>query len=154
MGRALDQYADDIEAHAPTVEPSGALRGELQAITGELRVIAARAQANGAKDGPRLREAAIEVGARAESLFTYLNETHPSAAPCEQGAPPDTASDLDALTGLIARIEARAGHEGPSGELTTNSAIHAVFESIGRLNNIATALARTGNPDRRRPATH
>jgi hypothetical protein len=151
MGRALDQHADEIEAHAPAVEPSSALRTELQSITGELRMIAALAQANVVKDGPRLREAAVEVGARAESLFTYLSQTHAGAS-ASNAEPIDDASDLDALTSLISRIEARAGHD--EGSLNTNTAIHAVFESIGRLNNIANALGRAGNADRRRPSTH
>jgi methyl-accepting chemotaxis protein len=154
MGRALDQHADDIEAHAPAVGPSAALRTELQSITGELRDIAARAQANGSKDGPRLREAAIEVGARAESLFTYLNETHPGAHATEE-APTHNQSDIDALSGLIARIERRAESEAHiAGDLSTNSAIHTVFESIGRLNNIATALSRASSGDRRRHTAH
>jgi methyl-accepting chemotaxis protein len=143
MGRALDLHADEIEAHIPAVEPSGALRGELAAITGELRTIAARAQANGVQDGPRLREAAIEVGARAESLFTYLSETHPE--PHDEPQPAKT-DDIAALAKLIGRIESRADH---STDLTSNDAIHTVFESIGRLNNIANALARAGTASRR-----
>ncbi|NOT39692.1 MAG: hypothetical protein HOP13_04290 [Alphaproteobacteria bacterium] len=157
MGRALDQHAEDIEAHMPAVEPSTALGAELAAITGELRTIAARAQANGTKDGPRLRESAIEVGARAESLFSYLSETHPDhnedLAEDTFGPPPSTTNDIAALALLIDRLEARAT-AAPSEDLNTNGAIHMVFESIGRLNNIATALARAGHAERQRHATH
>ncbi|MFM9864834.1 MAG: hypothetical protein ACKVRO_14625 [Micropepsaceae bacterium] len=157
MGRALDQHAEDIEAHIPAVEPSSALRTELAAITGELRAIAARAQANGAKDGPRLRESAIEVGARAESLFTYLNETHPGhgldEADGEIEPMPNATNDIAALAQLISRLETRAATAATE-DLSTNGAIHMVFESIGRLNNIATALARAGHSERQRHATH
>lgn len=159
MGRALDRHAEEIEAHMPAVEPSTALRSELAAITGELRTIAARAQANGAnaKDGPRLRESAVEIGARAESLFTYLNETHPDHAD-EQAddafaASASTTDDIAALAQLIDRLEARAS-VATADDLSTNGAIHMVFESIGRLNNIATALARAGHLERQRHATH
>jgi hypothetical protein len=159
MGRALDQHAEDIEAHMPAVEPSTALRTELAAITGELRAIAASAQANGTKDGPRLRESAIEIGARAESLFSYLNQTHPDQgdeqADDEFGPAPGTTNDIAALAQLIDRMEARASSlAAQEADLNTNGAIHMVFESIGRLNNIATALARAGHAERQRHATH
>jgi archaellum component FlaC len=159
MGRALDQHAEDIEAHMPAVEPATALRTELEAITGELRAIAASAQANGTKDGPRLRESAIEIGARAESLFSYLNQTHPDhgdeQADDEFGPAPGTTNDIAALAQLIDRMEARASSlAAQEADLNTNGAIHMVFESIGRLNNIATALARAGHAERQRHATH
>jgi hypothetical protein len=157
MGRALDRHAEEIEAHMPAVEPSTALRTELAAITGELRTIAARAQANGAKDGPRLRESAVEIGARAESLFTYLNDTHPDEGDEQSddafARASSTTNDIAALAQLIDRLEARAS-AAPTDDLSTNGAIHMVFESIGRLNNIATALARAGHLERQRHATH
>ncbi len=156
MGRALDQHAEDIEAHMPAVGPSTALRSELGAITSELRAIAARAQANGTKDGTELRESAVEIGARAESLFTYLNETHPNGQPDDEDEPlPDATADIAALAHLIDRMEARATSlSALDPNLTTNGAIHMVFESIGRLNNIATALSRAGHGERQRHATH
>jgi hypothetical protein len=156
MGRALDQYAEEIEAHTPEVGPSTALRTELGAITGELRSIAARAQAPGTKNGAELRDSALEVGARAASLFAYLAETHPGDDADEALAPaPDAAGDIAALGQLIDRIEARATSLAvPQPGNDTNGAIHMVFESIGRLNNIATALARAGRADRSRHATH
>lgn len=159
MGRALDQHAEEIESHMPAVEPSTALRTELAAITGELRTIAARAQANGAKDGPRLRESAIEIGARAESLFTYLNQTHPSRDTDQDDdvfePQPNATNDIAALAKLIDRLEARATSlAAPETDLNTNGAIHMVFESIGRLNNIATALARAGHAERQRHTAH
>lgn len=159
MGRALDQHAEEIEAHMPAVEATTALGSELAAITGELRIIAARAQANGAKDGPRLRESAIEIGARAESLFSYLNETHPDRGDDQVDSvfeeAPSTVGDIAALAQLIDRLEARATSLAvPEADLNTNGAIHMVFESIGRLNNIATALARAGHSERQRQAAH
>lgn len=140
----------------PAVGPSTALRSELGAITSELRAIAARAQANGTKDGTELRESAVEIGARAESLFTYLNETHPNGQPDDEDEPlPDATADIAALAHLIDRMEARATSlSALDPNLTTNGAIHMVFESIGRLNNIATALSRAGHGERQRHATH
>jgi hypothetical protein len=156
MGRALDQHAEEIETHMPAVGPSTALRSELGAITSELRAIAARAQANGTKDGAELRESAVEIGARAESLFTYLNETHPDEQPDDEVEHlPDATADIAALAHLIDRMEARANSlSALDPNLTTNGAIHMVFESIGRLNNIATALSRAGHGERQRHATH
>ncbi|MBL8782634.1 MAG: hypothetical protein JNL06_16985 [Alphaproteobacteria bacterium] len=183
MGKALDRHADEIETHAKAVEPSsGALRGEIHAITSELRTIAARAQSNTVKDAPALREAAIDLGARAESLFSYF-ESAPAIAPDEDGDEPapnaaDAAADLQALAQLIGRLEARAEHlsqaaiasrfseisdtaspaEREAGlrevEQATDGAVHAVFESIERLNNIAAALARAGEVERRRLTGH
>lgn len=183
MGKALDHHADRIEEHAAAVAPSSeALRGEIRAITSELRTIAARAQANGAKEGPVLREAAMDLGARAESLFGYF-EQQPALAPgaedFDDESPADTtAADLAALAELIGRLETRAEHLSQTalaarfGEISDNAspaereaarraaetktdgAIHTVFESIERLNNIAAALARAGDADRQRHAAH
>lgn len=186
MGKALDRHADEIEAHAGAIEPSAAaLRTELHAITSELRTIAARAQSNGVgKEGPVLRESAIELGARAESLFSYLAETqHQTPVDDDDGDTlpetiDQTTTDIAALAQLIGRLEARAEHlsqaavaarfdeisdssspaERKAGarntELRTGGAIHTVFESIERLNNIAAALARAGDADRQRKAAH
>jgi len=183
MGKALDHHADQIEAHAQAVEPSsGALRGEIHAITSELRTIAARAQSTNVKDAPALREAAIDLGARAESLFSYF-ESAPTITAADDDEPAPhavdaAAADLQALAQLIGRLEARAEHlsqaaiasrfteisddtspaEREAGlrevEHATDGAVHAVFESIERLNNIAAALARAGEVERRRLAAH
>jgi methyl-accepting chemotaxis protein len=188
MGKALDHHAGEIEAHVGVIDPSAAaLRTELHAITSELRTIAARAQSSGvAKDGPVLRESAIEIGARAESLFTYLDEMRHSApvvASDDDGDGPaetidQTTADIAALAQLIGRLEARAEHVSQAAvasrfdeisdtlspaerdakirnaELKTGGAIHTVFESIERLNNIAAALARAGDAERQRKAAH
>lgn len=181
MGKALDRHAEEIESRAAAVAPaSEALRGELHAITSGLRTIAARSQSTGVTEGPALREAAIDLGARAESLFSYFaNAPEPAAydeAPPEP-LPVDTATaDLDALVQLIARLETRAEHLAQSAvaarfkdvsdslspteraadehgdQRKSDAAIHTVFESIERLNNIAAALARAGDAERQRHA--
>ncbi len=184
MGKALEHHADEIETHAKAVEPSsGALRNEIHAITSELRTVAARAQSNNVKDAATLREAAIDLGARAESLFSYFENAPTLAADDDddEPAPQNTdaaAADLQALAQLIGRLEARAEHLSQSAvaarfteirddlspaereaglrevERATDGAVHAVFESIERLNNIAAALARAGDVERRRHAAH
>lgn len=183
MGKALDRHAEEIESRAAAVAPaSEALRSELHAITSGLRTIAARTQSNGVTEGPALREAAIDLGARAESLFSYFaNAPEPAAydeAPSEH-LPVDIATaDLDALVQLIARLESRAEHLAQSAvaarftdisddlspaeraagtqgdQRKSDAAIHTVFESIERLNNIAAALARAGDAERQRRAAH
>ena len=95
---------------------------------------------------------------------------------------PDTvdeaSADIVAIAHLIARLEARAESLSQSAvaaryddvsdslspserqaqrrnvERKTGGAIHTVFESIERLNNVAAALARAGDVDRRRKAAH
>jgi len=89
-----------------------------------------------------------------------------------------TTADLAALAQLIGRLETRAEHLSQSAIATNlddiadslspvehedrarksghaaDGAIHTVFESIERLNNIAAALARAGNVERQRRAAH
>lgn len=183
LGKALDRHADEIETHAEAVNPSSAaLRGELHAITSELRTIAARAQSNNVKEGPALREAAIDLGARAESLFSYFTQAPETTADEDEAEPPQSvdgaAADLQALAHLISRLEARAeqlsqaavaarfdeitdelspAERETNGQITerrADAAIHTVFESIERLNNIAAALARAGDAERQRRAAH
>lgn len=179
MGKTLDRHAEQIETHAEAVEPSAAsLRSELHAITSELRTIAARAQSGSVgQDGPVLRESAIELGARAESLFSYLSATHPDAIDddgIDIETTDDPATDIVTLAHLIAKLEARAESLSQTAvadrfsdiadtlspaereakirdaERKTGGAIHAVYESIERLNNVATALARAGDIERQR----
>jgi hypothetical protein len=168
MGKAFDRHAEEIETQAVVIDPSAdALRGEVHAITSELRTLAARAQAAHVKNAPALREAAIQLGERAEALFARFDR--PVVDDADEAAPePMSAAtaDLAALTQLIGRLEARAEHlarsalaarftPGESGDtIKTENAIHAVFESIERLNNIAAALARAGDAERLRRAAH
>lgn len=179
IGAALHHHADEIEAHAGAIEPKAtALRNEVRSITDELRKIAARAETGTPKDNANLRDAAIQLGARAESLFTYLEQTHPEedAEPAAPAAD-ETAGDIAALSELIARMEKRArelseravaarftdmtGDWSADREQTwkqadqrTDAAIKALFQSIDRLNNVAAALARAGDAERHRRTAH
>lgn len=180
MGKALDRHAEEIESRAAVAPASESVRGELHAITSGLRTIAARAQSTGITEGLALREAAIDLGARAESLFSHFaNAPEPAAydeAPSEPSPVDTAAADLDALVQLIARLQSRAEHIAQSAvaarfadvsddlspaeraagtqgdQRKSDAAIHTVFESIERLNNIAAALARAGDAERQRRA--
>lgn len=181
IGAALHHHADEIEAHAGAIEPNAmALRSEVQSITEELRKIAARAESGHAKDTGTLRDAAMELGARAESLFTYLEQTHADdeAEHVHTPAADETAGDIAALSELIARLETRARDLSERAvaarfaemsddwspaereqnwkrtDIRTDAAIRSLFESINRLNNVAAALARAGDAERHRRTAH
>lgn len=110
----LAEHARTIEQGAREVDHAAALRTELDAITAELRSLAEAAHA--ATDGTSqdLRDTAVYLGARAESLFSYLSQrqaegtgqpgaTSPVAIP----APATPASDLHTATedlSTLARI--------------------------------------------------
>ncbi|MEQ1868023.1 MAG: hypothetical protein ABL996_25665, partial [Micropepsaceae bacterium] len=148
----LKDLAAEMNAAQEQSGHTASLKSALGKFAADVKDLAASADR-----AARLRESAIEVGARAESLFSYLSETHPDhnedLAEDTFGPPPSTTNDIAALALLIDRLEARAT-AAPSEDLNTNGAIHMVFESIGRLNNIATALARAGHAERQRHATH
>ena len=183
----LVRHADEIDARANTVEPSAiALRTELNAITSELRQMAANAHHADANTATVLQETALHLGARAESLFSYLSQTHPDqhieeeyepeAEAHEEETLAQTTSDLATLAKIIGKLELRASHlsdtavaanlsqqiNAPSpsereatyhpNDASSDAAITTVFESIERLNNIATALARASDADRLRKA--
>lgn len=182
IGAALHHHADEIEAHAGAIEPKAtALRTEVQSITEELRKVALRAEAGNAKDTGALRDAAVELGARAESLFTYLEQTHPDdevETHPHTPAADETAGDIAALSELIARLETRARElseravaarfadfpddwspaereqSWKQADTRTDAAIRSLFESINRLNNVAAALARAGDAERHRRTAH
>jgi hypothetical protein len=167
IGLALNRHADEIETHGQANDPTR--HAEVQAITSELRMIAARAQATNVKDAPALREAALRLGERARDLFDRFDEA-PAPADIEStAAEPDAANtDLAALAQLIGRLEAKAEglaraaratrFDAPSpdrsAELRTDDAVRTVFESIERLNGVAAALARAGDAERLRRAAH
>jgi hypothetical protein len=110
----LAEHARTIEQGAREVDHAAALRTELDAITAELRSLAEAAHA--ATDGTSqdLRDTAVYLGKRAESLFSYLSQrqaegtgqpgaTSPVAIP----APATPASDLHTATedlSTLARI--------------------------------------------------
>ncbi len=175
LSNALARHAEAIDASAGAVEPSAiALRAELQAITSELRIVA-----NTAHDPATAHDSALHLGARAESLFSYLTQTH-SKAFDEQSLQDEetmeqTTSDLATLAKIIGKIEARASQlsdsavaasldqqfdtRSPSefensGSTGNDGTITTVFESIERLNNIAASLARAGDAERLRKAAH
>ena len=175
MSNALARHAEAIEASASAVEPSAtALRAELQAITSELRLVA-----NATHDPATAHDLALHLGARAESLFSYLRQSH-SQTFDEQDLPGEetmeqTTSDLATLAKIIGKLEARASQLSDSavaanldqqfdmrsptelesaGSTGNDGTITTVFESIERLNNIAASLARAGDAARLRQAAH
>ncbi len=175
LSNALARHAEAIDASAGAVEPSAtALRAELQAITSELRIVA-----NATHDPATAHDSALHLGARAESLFSYLTQTH-SKAFDEQNLQDEetmeqTTSDLATLAKIIGKIEVRASQlsdsavaasldqqfdtRSPSefensGSTGNDGTITTVFESIERLNNIAASLARAGDAERLRKAAH
>ena len=83
----LVRHAQNIDESAREVAHAAALRNELGAITSELRALTQAAQAPALHAGDDLRETALHLGARAESLFSYLNQMHP-----DDFAPPRPAT--------------------------------------------------------------
>ena len=168
IGLALNRHADVIEAHGQASDQPR--HAEVQAITSELRMIAARAQATNVKDAPALREAALLLGERARDLFDRFDDASALTDNAEPTAiePAAAGTDLTALTQLIGRLEAKAEglaraaratrFDAPnpdnSAELRTDDVVRTVFESIERLNGVAAALARAGDAERLRRAAH
>ena len=111
----LARYADVIEQRAHEVKPTAAaLRTELGAITSELRAMTRNVEAADPAHAEILRETALNLGARAESLFSYLSQTHPEdfraqpAIPASETASfAQTADDLDTLARIIGKLEQR-----------------------------------------------
>lgn len=179
----LTRHANNIEASATNVSPSAvALRTELDAITAEVRAMAVRLQAADTENAQVLTETALHLGARAETLFSYLNAAHADGF-VEPGSPApapatfeQTAGDLDTLVRIIGKLEERAsrlsdaavaanldmqtasaspteqGKKQPADTRRNDLAITAVYESIERLNNIAAALARANDANQQHRA--
>jgi hypothetical protein len=74
MAPEFERYAEAIELSAKEVAHAAALRTELDAITTELRTLAATLQASPEAKPANMQETALDLGARAETLFTYLNQ--------------------------------------------------------------------------------
>jgi HAMP domain-containing protein len=172
---ALSRLANEIEQGSREVRPAAAaLRAELGAITAELRTMTRNVQSADAVHAEILRETALNLGARAESLFSYLSQTQPEDFPAnasthETATFEQTADDLDTLARIIGKLEQRTSalsdvavaanlehqvstpslSEGelglPADRGRGDRAISTVFEAIERLNNIAAALARAGD---------
>lgn len=116
----LAQHAERIDAGAQEVAHAAALRAELGSITAELRALAQSAKAPAPASSDELRETAVHLGARAESLFTYLTEVHAADARTHAQAilavqPPQAAAsieqttdDLTTLAEIINKLEKRA----------------------------------------------
>ena len=153
LGKALDRHADEIETHAADVEPSAtALRTELHAITSELRTVAARAQSSGTvKDGPALRETAIELGARAESLFTYLANTHHEAPGDDEQPAAQHRSTTLRPTSQPSLVSSPSSKPAP--RHMSQSAVAARFDDVSDALSPAEREAKTRNAERKTGGT-
>ena len=176
LSATLTRHANVIEAHAAQSAPTQqSLRDELSAMATELRQTTARAK-NGSGSGAaaHIAEAAERIEERARRLFAELEKADDGQ---DEGLSLESArADIEALAGLVAKLEARAealselavaqrfetaSNRGSPAELTekafaadlrTDAAIQTVFESIERLNNVAAALARAGDAQRQHRA--
>jgi hypothetical protein len=126
-GENLRMMAPELAEHARTIEQSAqeaghaaSLRTELDAITAELRSLADAAQFAGDSTPNELRETAIYLGARAESLFSYLSQRQ--AEGVEQSLAPTTSATPAAAT--------------PTSDL------HTATEDLTTLARIITSLER------------
>jgi hypothetical protein len=178
----LNRFADEIELGAKDVKPTAAaLRAELGAITSELRTMTRNVLSADAANADILLETALYLGARAETMFSYLSQTQPEDFPASQSTHEtatfeQTADDLDTLARIIGKLEQRTSSlsdeavaanlehqtaaaspsEGdlglPADRGRGDRAIATVFEAIERLNNIAAALARAGDANQQHRA--
>ena len=121
----LVRHAQSIDESAEGVSNAAALRNELGAITAELRSLTRAATSPGTAAGDDLRETALHLAARAESLFSYLNQMHPddfappgntyrtaAAQPTAMSRTDDatlhqTVDDLEQLARIINTLEHR-----------------------------------------------
>jgi uncharacterized phage infection (PIP) family protein YhgE len=135
----LVRHAQNIDESAREVAHAAALRNELGAITSELRALTQAAQAPALHAGDDLRETALHLGARAESLFSYLNQMHPddfapprpavaSRTTVRDSSSVDTTSleqtvdDLEKLARIINTLEERT--TGLSDQAVANNMDH------------------------------
>ena len=121
MDPELAEHARTIEQSAQEVGHAASLRTELDAITAELRSLADAAQFAGDSTPNELRETAIYLGARAESLFSYLCQRQAEGAeqslvPTNIAVPAPAAptsdlhtatEDLTTLARIITSLERR-----------------------------------------------
>lgn len=96
----LVRHAQNIDDSAREVAHAAALRNELGAITSELRALTKAAQTPATHSGDDLRETALHLGARAESLFSYLNQMHP-----DDFAPPRPAASSRTTTAAASAVD-------------------------------------------------
>jgi len=117
MAGDFARHAEAIALSAREVGHAAALRAELDAITSGLRDLATSLEAPGAEPAEGLQETAIDLAARAETLFSYLNqrqaaashETTVETAPEAGGDETITRAtqDLMALARIIGSLEQR-----------------------------------------------
>ncbi len=103
MAPEFERYAEAIELSAQEVAHAAALRAELDAITSELRTLAATLQASHDAQSENLQEAALDLGARAETLFTYLNRRQATGHGNLQAEGPAQATSQAGETGTFSR---------------------------------------------------
>jgi methyl-accepting chemotaxis protein len=103
MAHEFERYAEAIELSAQEVAHAAALRAELDAITTELRTLAATLQASPDAKPANLQETALDLGARAETLFTYLNQRQARGHNNLQAEAPAQATSPAAETGTFSR---------------------------------------------------
>lgn len=117
MAQDFARHAEAIALSAREVAHAAALRTEIEAITSGLRELATSLQAPGTEPAENLQDTAIDLGARAETLFSYLNQREVAAG---KGAVVETApeaggtetitratQDLMALARIIGSLEQR-----------------------------------------------
>lgn len=117
MAGDFARHAEAIALSAREVAHAAALRAELDAITSGLRDLATSLQAPDAEPAEGLQETAIDLAARAETLFSYLNQRKVAAsheatvetAPEAGGTETITRAtqDLMALARIIGSLEQR-----------------------------------------------
>jgi len=117
MAQDFARHAEAIALSAREVAHAAALRAELDAITSGLRDLAASLQATETEPAESLQETAIDLAARAETLFSYLNQRQVTARqdfaaePAPQAGGTETITratqDLMALARIIGSLEQR-----------------------------------------------
>lgn len=117
IAQEFERHADAIEQSASEVAQAAALRAELDAITAELRNLAGDLQASAGNPAEHLQEAALDLGARAETLFSYLQQRQATATDdgtsASSGVTTGTetmsraTNDLLALARIIGSLEQR-----------------------------------------------
>lgn len=121
MAPELTEHARTIEETAREVAHAAALRCELESITTELRSLATTIQSGGEAPWTELKDTAIYLGARAETLSAYLSQRQfaetdlppaPAAARQTEAASPtdsmvEATQDLATLARIIGTLEQR-----------------------------------------------
>jgi len=151
MAPELTEHARTIEETAREVAHAASLRCELESITTELRSLATTIQSGGEAAWTELKDTAMYLGARAETLSAYLSqrqfaETDQPPAPAaaretEAASPADSMAeatqDLATLARIIGTLEQRVA------ELSDEAVAANLFHQTGG--------QPTDQPDSERP---